>query len=297
MNVFAISTRVAATGAAAALGAAALVGLTSTAANATPVTNTYTCSYPSLGLGPWTVTLLSDAPILEGFTEIPAGFGVTAGLVELTNTFTIPKDAYDKLGEFGVEDVSFPDFAGTFGATAVPVDGMAAKRSEMTASEDGMTYSFQADGANAPFEVPAAGMYDVVSPEAFNLTAAVPGIGPVGVPCALAEGTTAGSYASINVFKNDATATGTPVAKTLKTTKVAKLKTMIAAANEVPTGKVIVKEGSKKLGTGTLNDAGKATVKMGMLKKGKHTVKVIYKGDGYTNAVTSDEITFTVKKP
>lgn len=296
MNVMTTTSRLAATGAAAALAAAALVGVTTTTANATPVTNSYSCSNASFGLGPWTVGLLSDAPGIEGFPQVPAGFDAPGGLLTLTNTFTIPDSAYNTLAGNGVEDVAFPDFAGSFGPNPVGVTGMTAKVSEMTDNGDG-THSFQSDGLNAAFEAPSAGTYDVLSPGGFTMSATVPGLGDVPVSCVLTEGTPAGAYANIMVVKNASTASGKPVDRTLKTTKVAKMKVTVAAGNEIPTGKVIVKEGTQKLGSAMLNDLGKATVAMGKLSKGKHKVKVIYKGDGYTLGDNSDPIVFTVVKP
>lgn len=297
MNVVRKSPRLVATAAATALAAAALVGLTSTTASATPVTNSYVCQNADVpGVGPWTVSLLSDAPILNGFPQIGAGTDVGAGLVELTNTFTIPQAAHDTLVAYGVEDLSFPDFAGTFGDATVDVLGMTAKVSEMTENGDG-SWSFDSPGANAAFEVPAAGVYDVLSPAAFTLAATV-GANQVPVTCTLTPDTSAGSYATIEVVKNASTASGKPVARTLKTTKVAKMKvTVDTAGAQIATGKVIVKEGTQKLGSATLNDLGKATVAMGKLSKGKHKVKVIYKGDGYTLGDKSDPIVFMVIKP
>lgn len=293
MNVMTTTRRLVATGAVAALAGAALVGATSTAATAAPVTNVYDCANP-LG-GSWAVTLLSDAPALEGFPTIYAGVTVPAGPLGVFNTFTIPDDAYMTLDGFGIEDLSFPDFAGTFGPETVGVEGMTAKVSEMTDNGDG-THSFQSDGTNAAIEVPAAGVYDVLSPAAFTLVADLGGT-PVDVPCTLAAETTAGSYMTINVIKNNSTTTASPVKTTLKTTKAAKMKVTVVASNEVPTGKVLVKEGTKTLGSAMLNDLGKATVNMGKLKRGKHTVKVVYKGDGYTNNSATDKFSFTVKRP
>lgn len=298
MNLVRTSPRLVATGAAAALAAATLVGATTTTAHAAAVTNSYSCSNSALGLGPWTVGLLSDAPILDNFTQgIGAGFDVGAGLVELTNTFTIPKSAHDTLVGAGVEDLAFTDFAGSFGTTDVNVVGMTAKVSEMTDNGND-TWSFNSNGTNAAFEVPAAGTYPVVSPEAFTMLATL-GANQVPVSCTLTPDTTAGSYATIEVVKNASTTSGTPVKKTLKTTKVAKMKVTVATGpgNQIPTGKVIVKEGTKKLGSASLNDLGKATVAMGKLAKGKHKVKVVYKGDGYTLGDNSDPIVFTVIKP
>lgn len=295
MTVMSTSRRLAATGAAAALAAAALVGGSTTAAQAAPIVNDYTCSNATFGLGPWAVGLDSDAPGIEGFPVVPAGFDAPPGLLTLANTFTIPEDAHATLVGSGVEDMSFPDFAGTFGDEPVGVDGMTAKVSEMTDNGDG-TYSFDSDGLNDAFSAPAAGMYDVLSPAAFTLSATVPGLGEIPVSCVINEGTAPGAYTSITVVKNASTTSAKPVAKTLKTSKASKLKVTVAADNETPGGKVIVKEGKKKLGTAKLNKKGKATVNLGKLKKGKHNVKVIYKGDGYTEGGNAP-VSFTVKKP
>ena len=296
MNVMILSNRLVATGAATALAAAALVGVTSTAANATPVTNTYTCELPGL-VGPWDISVLSDAPGIEQVTEIPAGFNVPAAFLPsgVTNTFTIPDEAHTALVDFGVENIAFPDFAGSFGNRKIGVTGMTAKVSEMTDNGND-TFSFQSDGANAAFEVPAAGVRPVLSPKAFSLVASTTGFGDQTVPCVLKAGTTAGAYATIAVVKNEATAAGKAVARTLKTTKASKLNVTVGAPNQVPTGKVVVKEGRKVLGSAKLR-RGKATVNLGKLTRGRHNVKVFYNGDGYTMKDTSDKIVFTVKKP
>ena len=296
MNVMTKSTRFAATGAAVALGAAALVGVTTTTANAVPVTNTYTCSNAGLGLGPWDVTLDSDAPGIEGFPQVPAGFDAPGGLLTVTNQFTIPAEAYGTLVGAGVEDISFPDFAGTFGDEPIGIAGMAVTVSGMTDNGDGTYSSDPAEGSglNQAFSAPAAGTYDVLSPAGFVMSATL-GESQVPVTCTVTEGP--GAYTSILVVKNASTTTGTPVKRTLKTNKVSKMKVAVAADNETPGGKVIVKEGAKKLGSAMLNDAGKATVKMGKLKKGKHTVTVVYKGNGYTMASKSDKIVFKVTRP
>ena len=247
MKFSSMSKRFAATGAATALAAGALVGLTGSAATAAPVTTTYTCEYAALGLGPWTVTVDSEAPGIEGFPSIAAGFDAPGGLLTITNHFTIPSDARAALQGASVEDIAFPDYAGGFGTNEVLVEGMTAKVSTMTDNGDG-TYSFDSNGLNAPFSTPAAGTYDITTPDAFNMVATVPGIGDVSVPCTLAEGTEVASYHTIEVTKNVSTAKGVPVKSTLKVGKVAKMKVTVKADNETPGGKVLVKEGSKTLG-------------------------------------------------
>jgi len=66
----------------------------------------------------------------------------------------------------------------------------------------------------------------------------------------------------------------------------------VTAANHRPTGKVLVKQGTKTLGSATLNSLGKAVVSIGKLSVGKHNLVVLYNGDGYT---TSSKKAITVK--
>ena len=287
MNVMTTTRRLVAVGAAGAAAAAALVGVTSTTASAAPVSQTYLCENPNIpGVGPWAVDLVSDAPALEGFPQINAGVTVPAGPLGVFNSFTIPKDAHDTLVAYGVEDISFPDFSGTFGPEIVGVEGMTAKVSGMTDNGNG-THSFQSDGTNAQIEVPAAGVYDVLSPSSFTMSATVPGIGDVPVTCILAGEDGPGSYMTINVVKNDSTTTGS--ANQVTKGSVSKVKITVAASNEVPSGKVVVKKGTNKLGSVTLNDMGKAVFKH-KFPVGKTKVTLSYKGDGYTNTSKSDPV-------
>jgi hypothetical protein len=293
MNVVSMSKRFAATGAVAALAAAGLVGASTTAAHADPVvTNHYTCGIPGLA-GPYDVTLVSNAVGIEGFPTIGAGFAIPGGLLTVTNNFTIPAEAYALFSNFSVDNVTFPDFAGDFGDGKVGVDGMSAKVSDMTDNGDG-TRSFEADGVNAAFKAPAAGVYDIVSPSSFTMSAnAADGSQIAPVPCTIATDTTPGSYHHITVTKNESTSSG-KAAGTLTHKKASKLKVTVGAPNHTPTGKVTVKEGKKTLGTGTLKK-GKSTVNLGKLKKGKHTVTVSYKGDSYTKSSKSKSIKLKVK--
>ena len=282
MKFASVSKRLATVGVATALAGGALVGAGVTSAEAASVTNSYTCSNAAAGLGPWSVGLVSDAPGIDGIPSIGAGFDVPAGFVTLTNHFTIPDTAYTTLTSYHVEDLSFPDFAGSFGPNPIGVSGMTAKVSAMTDNGDG-THSFDSNGLTDAFEAPAAGVFDVVSATSFSMVATVPNLGPVPVSCVLADGTTAGSFATITTTKNKATVTGKPTAR-LTHTKAAKLAVTTAAANQVPTGKIVVKQGTKTLGSALMNAKGKAVVNLGKLKKGKHKVTMIYKGDSYTTA-------------
>ena len=308
MNVMTKSTRFAATGAAVALAAAALVGVTGTAANAAPeVTNTYDCTTPN-GLA-FPVTLKTNALGIESFETIGAGASIPANLLKVTTRATMPAAAAQALGGSGVDHVELPDFAADFGSESVGVSGMVGYVADIINNGDGTvsldlpkddpaTEEWEA-GINKAFATPAAGVYDILMPGGFTINAyAADGTLIAPITCGLAADQTAQALHSIEVTKGASTASGKPVAKTLKTTTVAKMKvTVLPSGSRVPTGKVLVKEGTKTLGSAMLNDAGKATVKMGKLKKGKHTVKVVYKGDGYNAKDVSDKITFTIKRP
>ncbi len=62
----------------------------------------------------------------------------------------------------------------------------------------------------------------------------------------------------------------------------------------VPTGKVIVKDGKKKVGTAKLKK-GKYTVKVKGLAVGSHKLTVYYKGDGYTDKGKSKALKINIK--
>ena len=60
------------------------------------------------------------------------------------------------------------------------------------------------------------------------------------------------------------------------------------------TGKVIVKDGKKKVGKGKLKK-GKFTIKVKGLAVGNHKLTVYYKGDGYTDKGKSKALKVIVK--
>ena len=61
------------------------------------------------------------------------------------------------------------------------------------------------------------------------------------------------------------------------------------------TGKVIVKDGKKKVGKAKLKK-GKFVVKVKGLAVGSHSLTVSYKGDGYTDKASSKKLKLTVTK-
>ena len=101
---------------------------------------------------------------------------------------------------------------------------------------------------------------------------------------------------TVDVSKNDSTtatakAKNAPVAKG----KMAKVGVTVKAPNETPGGKVILKKGKKTLDKANLDNKGKATLSYKAKKVGKNKLKVVYKGDGYTNT-SPDKVTVKVVK-
>ena len=300
MKFTTLSRRTAAAGAASALVAGALVGATTTAAQAAPVTNTYTCTTP---VGPQEVVLDSDAPGIEGLPSLPAGLTVPPQSLSVTNKFTISDSFHDTLAGFGVENLAIPGFSGSVGDATVPVDGVAVTVSGMVDNGDGTWSTDSTDtdgdpvegtGLNGTFETPAAGTYDVLSPSEFTIETTLGG-NPVSVPCVLNAGTEPGSYDQLTFVKNDSTSKATAVNSPVKKGDTAKVKVKVSAPNEVPTGKVILKKGTQKLDSGTLNAKGVVTLKYTAKAVGKNKLKAIYKGDGYTNK-SSDAVVVTVTR-
>ncbi|MBB6628971.1 Ig-like domain repeat protein [Nocardioides sp. KIGAM211] len=305
MNVVTMSKRFAATGAVAALATTGLVGLSTTAAHADPVvTNTYSCSAAGTT---FPVGLTTNAVGIEGFPTIAAGFTVPAGLLTVTNTFTIPDQVHSALGQFQVTSIAAPTFAGDFGGNQVHVAGISVTLAGMTQNADTSWSSDstdtdgdarEGDGVNEDFVVPQAGVYDIFSPSSLDLVATTASGGSIPVSCTLAPSTTAGAYHHITVTKNKS-ATAEKVLGKMTHTKATKIKATVTTpgtSNKVPSGMVIVKKGSKTLGKGTLNAKGIATINLGKLKKGVYKkVVTVYKGDGYTTTSKSAPAKFTIK--
>lgn len=272
--------RVAATGAATALATGALVGMTATAAHADPVSVSYTCP---TAIGDLPVDLVTDIPnlgLVAAGGPYAAGSAVPANAVPggVTNHFTISNATKLALDSVGTTNIDFTSFEGALGNSAIPADLPDVANTDLTQNGD-TTWSFDADGNNLAFANPAAGTYDVLAPASFDFTATTT-LGPVPVTCT--ADATPGDYGhQIEVVKNASTtkaSSNSPVKKGAK----AVLKAKVSAPNHKPTGKVLFKDGKKKLGSVKLNKKGVAVLKK-KLSKGKHKISMSYKGDGYTN--------------
>ncbi len=263
MKLRRITSRLAIAGATTALAAGALVGATGTAADAAATSSNYDCSALGNPVGSFVLNL--DVPLLP--PTAPAGFPVTPGLLSYTSSINVPAGAAELLGQFGVDGGTIDDFAMSIGDTVVPAPGTYTANAP---AQDGSVL-MDGSGANGAFNLPAAGTYDVMMPDAFTFTPTVAGAPlPATVSCTSAN---PGSLGQVTLTKQ---------AGTIKAKAVKKHKVIVSVANEYTkaTGKVVAKVGKKKF-TKTLNSAGKTVFKFPKSYKGKKAV-IAYKGDSYT---------------
>lgn len=293
MNVSRTARRLATAGVATALAAGALVGAASTTAGAATGDNDYTCQVPTFG--EQTIPMHVDVPLLDALPEtLPAGkqFGqgdldtLGGGLPAITMTFKLPAAMAGLLQTAGISALKSGDLALGFGSGSVPVAGIT------PAGIDAATGVLTATGTNAAFSLPAAGPATISMPKKFVMTPNVNGLGDVPISC---ETATPQAIKSVELTKSES-ATAVKAPATVKKGKVAKLVATVSGGFTTPSGKVVFKDGSKKLGTATLNDAGKAVLKAKGLKVGKHSVTAKYAGDGYRTASKSGAVKFKVVK-
>jgi hypothetical protein len=289
MKLAHLTSRVAVGGATAALAAAALVGVTGTSASAAPVSTIYTCALPSFGNQPFTVTVDAAIP-----TTGVAGLPVPAGLLSFKSTLTAPPAVASALN--GVANgAKSDDFSTAFGATTAkaPVSWP----TQVTPDNPDGSRTFTGTGANGAFVLPQAGTYSVAMPKAFTLTPTQNGAAlPFTGSCTSASPAQIGT---ITLSKQTST-TKVKGAKTVKKGGVESLKVKVAnqyskTGGPVPTGKVVVKDGSQTLGKGKLKN-GKVTIKVKGLTVGSHTVVVKYAGDSFTSKSKSKSLNVTVTK-
>jgi hypothetical protein len=289
MKLAHLTSRVAVGGATAALAAAALVGVTGTAAQAAPVSTIYTCALPALGNQTFTVTVDAAIP-----TTGVAGLPVPAGLLSFKSTITVPPVVVGALGT-NANGAKSDDFSTAFGATTAkaPVSWQTA----VTPDNPDGSRTYTGTGANAAFVLPQAGPYVVAMPKAFTLTPTKDG---AALPFTGACTTTAPAKIGDITLSKQTSTTKVKGAKTVKNGGVESLKVKVAnqyskTGGPVPTGKVVVKDGSKTLGKGKLKN-GKVTIKVKGLTVGSHTLVVKYGGDSFTDKSKSKSLNVTVTK-
>ena len=272
MNFARISKSLASVGVVGALAAAGVAAI-APAADAVDANGDYSCSALNNPLGSFPMSV--SVPVLPA--TAPAGFPVPAGFLSMTALLTVPAGVVPLLQSLGVADGTFDYYTMTIGSKVVhaplAVDSL-------TPNADG-SMAIAASGANQAVSLPKAGTYEVKLPAAFTFspTNATGGSLPA-VTCTSAAPATLETL----VLDKQASTIAVGQVKTVRTTQHAKVPVTVKNDYSTPTGKVVAKEGSKTLGTGTLK-AGKAVISLARLKPGLHKVVVTYLGDAYTKGI------------
>lgn len=291
MKVSRTGRRLVVSGVATAVAAAGLVGTSTGAANAADATktgtSTYTCSFPVINDQQISVDM-TIPNISAGFPTIPAGLPLSQGSLNASYVFHAGPQVAALLP--AVTDLGVSDMSLSLGKTVV---GVADFAFGVPTATDAGGADLPATGTNSDFSVPGAGSYDLAMPKAFTLTGTSAVLGAVTVPCT----TTADPAVldTLTVVKNDSM-TSVKAPKKVKKGKVAKVVTTVAGGVSAFQGKVVIKDGSKKLGTAKLNDAGKAVFKAKHLKPGKHKITASYAGDAFRNPSKSKPAVVKVVK-
>ena len=280
-----LASRVAVGGVATAVAAAGLVAVTGTSASAAPVSTTYSCT----GAGQtFDVPVTIDIALLP--TTAPAGFPVPAGLLGFNTTLTVPAPVGATLVTgLGTTGGKSDDFGTAFGDTVAKAPVV---YTTATANPDNSA-TFTGKGANGAFTLPKAGSYAVSMPKTFSLTT-TGGDAPITATCTSASPTKIGDI----VLSKQASKVKAKAPKSAKKGAVVSVKGKVTneyvkTGGPAATGKVIVKDGKKKVGTAKLKK-GKFVVKVKGLAVGSHKLTVQYKGDGYTDKGKSKALKVTV---
>ncbi|MFM6848089.1 MAG: DUF6801 domain-containing protein [Terrabacter sp.] len=302
------SRRLGAVVAAGAIGAGALVALAAPAATAATASTTYTCTFPALGAKDIPVAITATLPAA-------ANAGLDAPSIPVLLSVTLPGDVVDaakglfgatSIGGFSNDMVATLDELSSADAAQLPLQNVRFPQTPVPATPNTaltlntpnpLTTPGAVPASTIPVNLPGAGTYDIVVPSAFKFTATKQGDATMlaDVPCALKAGSPA-SLGSIVLAKNESTTVARSARAITKVGTKAKVKVVVEAANEVPTGKVKVMLGKKMLGKGVLNAKGKAKVTLKrVLPKGKTKVKVLYLGDDYTEKSKDKKVIIRVR--
>lgn len=101
---------------------------------------------------------------------------------------------------------------------------------------------------------------------------------------------------SLRVVKAKA-AVAVKAAKKVRTNQRAKVTVTVNAPGLATfTGKVVVYDAKRKIGTATVNRQGKVAVKLPRLSAGKHRIKVVYQGSALIEKATSKTVTVTARR-
>jgi hypothetical protein len=283
--------RIAGVGVTALLATAGFVGATSTAAQAAAVSSTYSCT-PSVGSAfnmPVSVDLALPSTAVAG-APIPAGF------LSFPTTASIPALVQSAPGgpdSLGVTGARSADFGTNIGDTVVKAP---TKWTKPGSADGSGNFVYAGSGVNGALVLPKAGTYAATMPKSFTFigTNASGADTTYTATCTTATPTTIGNIAlSKQIAKVKAKAP-----KSAKKGAVVAVKGKVVAqyaktGGPVATGKVVVKDGNKTVGKGTIKN-GKFVVKVKGLAKGAHSLVVSYKGDGYVDKGVSKARSVTV---
>jgi len=282
MNLRHLTARTAVAGVTVALAAGALVGLGSSAANAETGTALYNCSAGSTTL-PLSVSAAGD---LSGYPSLASGTPVSAGLVAIGLTLTVPAEVVDALMAppynqtqigGGSSDLAFP-----IGNGSVPIADFTIDPVTLVAHQPAvLTKSV----SNEAFKLPDAGAAAVKMPKTFGLSSILP------LTCTTDSQPTITTY---TIAKQTAGVT-VKAPKSVKKGKAFALAVKVAGQNKPATGKVVAKVGKKVVGAGALKN-GKAAIKVKKGLKKTSKITVVYAGDKSTSGAKSFPVTVKVKK-
>ncbi|GAA1132082.1 Ig-like domain-containing protein [Nocardioides aquiterrae] len=294
MKLRSITARAAGAGAVTALIAGGLVAATTTAAHAETGTSQYNCSVAGQTL-PVVATVTSDLPSSSWQTHA----AVPDLSLPINGAFVVPRPVLDALGappynvhQIGVDS---PDFGLEIGTAKVPLANVSSPKADVPAT-DNMTLPFTAVLHGFSMDTDA-GDYMISMPGSFTANIATDSLGTISnVVCTIADPSTAG-IAPFTVTPQSSKFKSVTGPKSIKKGQVATYVATVEGSSLTPTGKVVAKEGSAKLGSGTLKN-GKATIAVKGLKPGKHTITFSYAGDKNTEKPFPATVTktLTVKK-
>ena len=293
--------------AATALSAGALVAISAPAAQAATAAATYTCTFPSLGARDIPVGITATLPGA-------ANAGLDAPAIPVLLSVTLPADVVNAakglfgattIGGFSNDMVATLDDLSSSDSANLALQGVRFPQTAVPAPNQPLTLNTPnplvtpgvVPATTVPINLPGEGTYDIVVPSAFKFTATRQGevVMLADVPCAFKPGSPA-SLGSIVLAANESTTKAKPAKKPTPLGKKTKVKVVVDADNEVPSGKVKVMKGQKKLGKGALNAKGKVTITLKKaLPKGKTVVKVLYMGDDYTKKSRDKKVVIKVR--
>jgi len=302
------SRRLGAVAAAGALTAGAMVALAAPTATAATASTTYTCTFPALGARDIPVAITATLPAA-------ANAGLDAPSIPVLLSVTLPGDVVDaakglfqatSIGGFSNDMVATLDELSSDAAADLPLQNVRFPQTALPATANTpvkldtpnpLATPGAVPAGTVPVNLPGKGTYDIVVPSAFKFTATKQGDVTMlaDVPCVFKAGSPS-SLGSIVLAANESTTEATPAKKVTKLGTKTKLKVVVEAANEVPTGKVKVMLGKKTVGKGVLNAKGKTKITLKKaLPAGKTKLKVLYLGDDYTKKSKDKKVVIRVR--